>query len=148
MSEEAALLRVLPAASRVQAKVVLVGDHRQLGAVGPGGGYESLVARYGAVVHVLAENVRQRDVADRTALAELRDGDAAKAVAGYPRRGRIAVCEIAARPSTRWRRVGDRRGRAGRRGDRLRHPGHRPPPAGEASSRVARPMRAPCAGAA
>ena len=91
MSEDAALLRVLSAASRAQAKVVLVGDHRQLGAVGPGGGFESLVARYGAAVHVLDENVRQTDVADRAALAELRDGDVAKAVASYARRGRLVV---------------------------------------------------------
>jgi ATP-dependent exoDNAse (exonuclease V) alpha subunit len=91
MSNDAALLRVLSAASRAQAKVVLVGDHRQLGAVGPGGGFESLVVRYGAAVHVLDENVRQRDVAERAALAELRDGDVAKAVASYARRGRIVV---------------------------------------------------------
>jgi hypothetical protein len=37
--------RSLSAASGAQAKVVLVGDHRQLGAVGPGGGFESLVDR-------------------------------------------------------------------------------------------------------
>jgi conjugative relaxase-like TrwC/TraI family protein len=91
MTEDAALLRVLSAASRAQAKVVLVGDHRQLGAVGPGGGFESLVARYGPAVHVLDHNVRQRDVADRAALAELRDGDVATAVASYARRGRIVV---------------------------------------------------------
>ncbi|HJV09562.1 MAG TPA: MobF family relaxase, partial [Acidimicrobiales bacterium] len=91
MSEDAALLRVLSAAARARAKVVLVGDHRQLGAVGPGGGFESLVARYGAAVHVLADNVRQSDVADRAALAELRDGDVAKAVTSYARRGRIVV---------------------------------------------------------
>ena len=69
MTEDAALLRLLSAASRAGAKVVMVGDHRQLGAVGPGGGFESLVARYGAAVHVLDENVRQRDVAERAALA-------------------------------------------------------------------------------
>ncbi len=89
MSEDAALLRLLSAASR--AKVILVGDHRQLGAVGPGGGFESLVKRYGAAVHVLADNVRQRDAAERAALAQLRDGDVAKAVASYARRGQIVV---------------------------------------------------------
>ena len=91
MSEDAARRRVLSAASRAKAKVVLVGDHCQLGAVGPGGGFESLVARYGAAVHVLDDNVRQRDVADRAALAQLRDGDVAKAVASYARRGRIVA---------------------------------------------------------
>ena len=55
MTADAGLLQVLSAASRAGAKVVLVGDHRQLGAVGPGGGFESLVARSGAAVHVLDE---------------------------------------------------------------------------------------------
>ncbi|MDQ2826045.1 MAG: AAA family ATPase, partial [Actinomycetota bacterium] len=69
----------------------MVGDHRQLGAVGPGAGFESLVARHGPAVHVLADNVRQRDVGERAALAELRDGNVAKAVAWYARRGRIVT---------------------------------------------------------
>ncbi|MFN2506206.1 MAG: MobF family relaxase [Acidimicrobiales bacterium] len=91
MSEDRALLAVLSAAASARAKVVLVGDHRQLGAVGPGGGFESLVNRYGAGVHVLADNVRQRNVAERAALADLRDGDVAKAAAWYARNGRIVV---------------------------------------------------------
>lgn len=48
--------------------VVLVGDHRQLGAVGPGGTLEALVARHPDAVHTLDENVRQRDPAERAAL--------------------------------------------------------------------------------
>ena len=91
MSDDAALLQLLSAAAGARAKVVLVGDHRQLGAVGPGGGFESLVARYGAAVHVLADNVRQRNVAERAALADLRDGDIANAVAWYARSDRIVV---------------------------------------------------------
>lgn len=46
MSEDGALLQLLSAAAGARAKVVMVGDHRQLGAVGPGGGFESLVTRY------------------------------------------------------------------------------------------------------
>ena len=38
MTDDAALLKLLSAASAARAKVVMVGDHRQLGAVGPGGG--------------------------------------------------------------------------------------------------------------
>ena len=91
MAEDAALLRLLATASLARAKVVLVGDHRQLGAVGPGGGFEALVARYGPAVHVLGDNVRQLDAADRAALAELRDGDVAKAVASYDVRGCIVA---------------------------------------------------------
>ena len=89
MTEDAALLRLLAAAGDAGAKVVMVGDHRQLGAVGPGGGFEALVARYGAAVHVLEENVRQRDVAARAALEQLRASDVAKAVAYYARSGCI-----------------------------------------------------------
>jgi ATP-dependent exoDNAse (exonuclease V) alpha subunit len=89
MTEDAALLRLLGAAGEAGAKVVMVGDHRQLGAVGPGGGFEALIARYGAAVHVLEENVRQRSAATRAALEELRAGDVAKAVASYARSGCI-----------------------------------------------------------
>ncbi|MDQ3643861.1 MAG: AAA family ATPase, partial [Actinomycetota bacterium] len=85
MTDDAALLRLLQAAGDGGAKVVMVGDHHQLGAVGPGGGFEALVSRYGAAVHILNENVRQRDVATRAALEQLRAGDVAKAVAHYAR---------------------------------------------------------------
>ena len=53
----------------------MVGDHRQLSAVGPGGGFEALVSRFGGAVQVLTENVRQVDPAERTALSQLRSGD-------------------------------------------------------------------------
>ncbi|HEV2760626.1 MAG TPA: AAA family ATPase, partial [Acidimicrobiales bacterium] len=89
MTDDAALLRLLQAAGDAGAKVVMVGDHRQLGAVGSGGGFEALVCRYGAAVHVLEDNVRQRDVATRAALEQLRAGDVAKAVASYARSGCI-----------------------------------------------------------
>jgi hypothetical protein len=91
MTEDAMLLELLRHAAAAQAKVVMVGDHRQLGAVGPGGGFEALVSRYGAAVHVLADNVRQRDVAERAALAQLRDGNVATAVATYAHGGQIVV---------------------------------------------------------
>jgi conjugative relaxase-like TrwC/TraI family protein len=85
MTEDAAMLRLLQAAGDAGAKVVMVGDHRQLGAVGPGGGFEALVSRYGPAVHVLDQNVRQRNVAERAALEQLRAGDVARAVAHYAR---------------------------------------------------------------
>ena len=91
MTDDKHLLRLLHHAAAARAKVVMVGDHRQLGAVGPGGGFEALVARYGAAVHVLADNVRQRNVAERAALAQLRDGDVAISVAWYARNDRIVV---------------------------------------------------------
>ncbi|MGH9278584.1 MAG: AAA family ATPase, partial [Acidimicrobiales bacterium] len=91
MSDDAALLRVATAAAAARSKLVMVGDHHQLGAVGPGGGFEALVRRYGAAVHVLADNVRQHDVAERAALARLRDGNVATAVAWYAATGRIVA---------------------------------------------------------
>ena len=67
--------------------MVAVGDHRQLGAVGPGGAFEALQARWPGAVHVLDENVRQTDRAERAALAELRAGDINRAVDWYLRSG-------------------------------------------------------------
>ena len=91
MADDRMMPGLLHHAAAARAKVVMVGDHRQLGAVGPGGGFEALVARYGDAVHVLADNVRQRDVAERAALAQLRDGNVARAVAWYADNGRVVV---------------------------------------------------------
>jgi hypothetical protein len=91
MADDAALVAFLEAARVARAKVVAVGDPRQLGAVGPGGGFEALLARFGDAVHVLADNVRQRDPAERVALEELRSGDVEAAVSWYADTGRIAV---------------------------------------------------------
>ncbi|MBW3549018.1 MAG: AAA family ATPase, partial [Actinobacteria bacterium] len=91
MADDAALVAFLQAAGRARAKVVAVGDPRQLGAVGPGGGFEALVARFGDAVHVLDENVRQCDPDERLALDALRSGPVEAAVSWYADRGRIAV---------------------------------------------------------
>jgi conjugative relaxase-like TrwC/TraI family protein len=91
MADDAALVAFLEAAQLAGAKVVAVGDPRQLGAVGPGGGFEALLARFGDAVHVLADNVRQRDPAERAALEALRSGDVEAAVSWYADTGRIAV---------------------------------------------------------
>ena len=91
MTDDAALVAFLEAARVAGAKVVAVGDPRQLGSVGPGGGFEAVVGRFGGAVHVLTENVRQIDAGERSALAELRAGNVAEAVAWYAGAGRIAV---------------------------------------------------------
>jgi hypothetical protein len=62
------------------AKVVMVGDDRQLGAVSVGGAMGAVVERHGGVVHTLDQNVRQHDEAEREALAELRAGDVSRTV--------------------------------------------------------------------
>jgi hypothetical protein len=91
MTDDPDLLRILTAAENAGAKVVMVGDDRQLGAVGPGGGLRALAARHRSGVWVLDENVRQADPTERAALEQLRAGDAALAVDWMAVNGRIAV---------------------------------------------------------
>ena len=73
------------------AKVVLVGDDRQLGAIGSGGAMGALVERHGGAVQTLHQNVRQLDERERGALIELRDGDVGKAVDFYLSSGRVVI---------------------------------------------------------
>ena len=68
----------------------MVGDHRQLGAVGPGGALQALLERHRPAVHILKENIRQEDPNERRALAHLR----ARAGSSPPR--------PATRASTPW----------------------------------------------
>ena len=89
MTDDHDLLQLITAADMARAKIVLVGDHRQLGAVGPGGGLEGIADRH--VVHVLDENVRQRNLAEICALAHLRDGDVREAVGWYLRQGAVEI---------------------------------------------------------
>ena len=89
MTDDHDLLRLVTAADMARAKIVLVGDHRQLGAVGPGGGLEGIADRH--VVHVLDENVRQRDPSEVIALAHLRDHDVREAVEWYLAQGAVEI---------------------------------------------------------
>ena len=89
MADDPSVLRLLSAAEHVGSKVVLVGDHRQLGAVGPGGTLEGLVARYSNAVHVLEQNIRQADPEERAALGQLRAGKVETAVEWYCEHDRI-----------------------------------------------------------
>ena len=91
MTDDPDLLRILTAAENAGAKVVMVGDDRQLGAVGPGGGLRALATRHRSGVWVLDENVRQADPGERAALEQLRAGDAARAVDWMAANGRIGV---------------------------------------------------------
>jgi conjugative relaxase-like TrwC/TraI family protein len=72
-------------------KVVLVGDDRQLSAVGPGGGLRALADRFGGNVWELNENIRQPDIRERQALAELRAGDIPTAIDWFARNDRIVT---------------------------------------------------------
>ena len=70
---------------------MIVGDHRQLAAVGPGGALHALIERHPEHVTVLNENLRQRDPAEPAALAQLRAGSIDAAVGFYAAHGRIRI---------------------------------------------------------
>jgi hypothetical protein len=89
MTNDRDLSRLALGVQRAGAKLVLVGDHRQLDAIGPGGALHALLERRSELVTTLDENVRQRDPAERTALAQLRDGSVPDAVAWYAQHDRI-----------------------------------------------------------
>ena len=61
MTDDAHLVALTARIEAAGAKLVLVGDHHQLGAVGPGGALAALVRRHPDVVHHLTENRRQHD---------------------------------------------------------------------------------------
>jgi conjugative relaxase-like TrwC/TraI family protein len=91
MTDDRDMLRLLTACDLATAKVILVGDHRQLGPVGPGGALRALLNRHHGMVHVLSENVRQDDPNEREALRQLRAGNVADAVAWYAENDRIRI---------------------------------------------------------
>jgi len=91
MADDANLARLVLAVERAGASLVLVGDHRQLSAVGPGGALAALIERHPDIVVTLAENARQHDPGEREALAMLRNGDPADAIAWYADQDRIQV---------------------------------------------------------
>lgn len=91
MADDVNLARLVLAVEHARAALVLVGDHRQLAAVGPGGALAAVLDRRPDLVVGLDANVRQRDSAERQALAELRNGSVDRAVAWYARSGRVHI---------------------------------------------------------
>jgi len=83
------LAEVSDLAEAANGKLILIGDHHQLSEIDAGGLFAALTARLPAVE--LTENVRQDQVWERTALADLRHGSISRAVAMYDRRGLINV---------------------------------------------------------
>ena len=81
--------RLLAHAAKAKAKVVLVGDERQLSAIDAGGALAGLAGRLGA--SELTEVQRQAQVWDREALDELRHGDISRWVEAYERHGRLVA---------------------------------------------------------
>jgi AAA domain len=85
------LTRLLEHAQQAQAKVVLVGDDRQLAAIDAGGGFRALRLRLGA--SELTENRRQHQAWEREALELIRSGLVEEAVAAYREHDRVVAAE-------------------------------------------------------
>jgi conjugative relaxase-like TrwC/TraI family protein len=85
------LARLLEYADRARAKVVLVGDDRQLAAIDAGGGFRALRLRLGA--SELTENRRQQQAWEREALELVRSGLVEEAVAAYQAHDRVVAAD-------------------------------------------------------
>ena len=85
------LARLLEHAEQAQAKVVLVGDDRQLAAIDAGGGFRALRLRLGACE--LVENRRQQQAWEREALELVRSGLVEEAVAAYQAHDRVVAAD-------------------------------------------------------
>jgi conjugative relaxase-like TrwC/TraI family protein len=83
------LARLMDATEAVGGKLVLVGDHRQLPELEAGGAFRGLVNRGLAIE--LTENHRQVHPWERTALDELRDGNAEQALGRYQAHDRVHI---------------------------------------------------------
>ena len=85
------LARLLDHAQQAGAKVVLVGDDRQLAAIEAGGGFRGLRLRLGA--SELTDNRRQQETWEREAVEYLRNGDLDLALGAYRAHGRLVAAE-------------------------------------------------------
>jgi AAA domain/TrwC relaxase len=85
------LTRLLEHAQQAQAKVVLVGDDRQLAPIDAGGGFRALRLRLGA--SELTENRRQHQAWEREALELIRSGLVKEAVAAYQAHDRVVAAD-------------------------------------------------------
>jgi conjugative relaxase-like TrwC/TraI family protein len=83
------LARLLEHAQQARAKVVLVGDDRQLAAIDTGGGFRALRLRLGA--SELVENRRQQQAWECEALELVRSGLVEEAVAAYQAHDRVVA---------------------------------------------------------
>ena len=97
------LARLLDHAQHAEAKVVLVGDDRQLAAIDAGGGFRALRLRLGA--SELTENRRQHQAWEREALELVRSGLVEEAVAAYRVHDRMVAAGFESAATTRsWAR--------------------------------------------
>ena len=91
MADDANLARLVLAVERPGRRSCWSGTTGSSSAVGPGGALAALLERHPDLVVTLGENVRQHDPGERQALAMLRNGDPADAVAWYADQERIQV---------------------------------------------------------
>lgn len=89
------LAELIHHATEHQAKVVLVGDPRQLPEIDAGGSFRALTMRAQPIV--LADNRRQHHLWERDALEHLRSGHAAEAIATYAEHGHLTIADSAPR---------------------------------------------------
>jgi ATP-dependent exoDNAse (exonuclease V) alpha subunit len=87
------LARLLNHAHQAQAKVVLVGDDRQLAAIDAGGGFRALRLRLRLGASELTKNRRQHHAWEREALELVRSGLVEEAVAAYRDHDRVICAE-------------------------------------------------------
>ena len=107
-----ALAALVDAAEAAGAKLVLVGDPRQLPEIEAGGALAALVERVGAIE--LTENRRQHEPWERLALDALRLGRAEVALATYERAGRVhSRADHGRGAAASWSSAGPSRYRAG-----------------------------------
>ena len=83
------LARLVDACAQAEAKLVLVGDPKQLPAIEAGGLFEALASRLGTTQ--LTGNRRQQHPGERAVVADLRDGHVQRAIEGLRRLGGMAV---------------------------------------------------------
>ena len=97
MAETRVLAPILEQVERAGGKAILIGDPRQLPAVGAGGLFAGIVERHGAIE--LGENRRQRDPDEQKALEAIRRGDGRDYLVFAEQRGRLVVADdpVAAR---------------------------------------------------
>lgn len=88
MADTAALKAIVERVTEAGAKVVLTGDHRQLAAVGAGGGFALMTER--AITYELSEVRRFTNGWERGASLRLREGDS-RALLDYAKRGRLVT---------------------------------------------------------
>ena len=101
------LARLVEHAARAQAKLVLLGDHRQLPAIEAGGAFRALVTRLPVIE--LRENRRQAERWERDALVLLRDGEAPMRCGTTRRAGASCPARTPTRSVSSWSPTGGQR---------------------------------------